>query len=412
MKEINIITKCRVCEGNLKFIMSLGNQYVSDFVEDQKDTIQVPLELAQCENKECGLLQLQHNAPPESMWNDHYGYKSGINRLIRENLEEIAEEIEDLMKGKLKPDNYVIDIGANDGTLLEYYLTPNKTRRIGFEPSSNVAAEAEAKGLGIIRDFFNKEEFRKITPIEKAKVITAISMFYDLDNPNQFLKDIKECLAEDGIFVIQQNYLKSMLEQNAFDNIVAEHRCYYSLQSLKYLLERNGLELFDVKFNDINGGSIRTYIKHKGCESFKISPRVKESMDADLAAGLNTAKPYEEFADRIAKIKREVMHFLKKETAKGKKIVGCGASTRGNTTLQYFGITPDLISVIGDSNPAKWGKKTPGSLIPIVSLEEVKKINPDYQFVLIWHLFEAIREKEGKGKFILPMPYFRIEENQ
>ena len=412
MKKVLEIKECRSCYSkDFKPILSLGNQYITNFIEskeEQKKIPQVPLDLVLCDN--CKLLQLKHNAPPESMWGDQYWYKSGISTTIKDDLKDIVRNI--YKKMSLKKGHLVVDIGCNDGTLLEFYNQKENLILVGFEPSNNVAQEASKKNFRVINDFFNAEKFKETFRDKKAKVITAISMFYDLENPNQFLKDITSILDPHGLFVIQQNYLMSMLEQNAFDNIVAEHRCYYSLQSLKYLLERNGLELFDVKFNDINGGSIRTYIKHKGCESFKISPRVKESMDADLAAGLNTAKPYEEFADRIAKIKREVMHFLKKETAKGKKIVGCGASTRGNTTLQYFGITPDLISVIGDSNPAKWGKKTPGSLIPIVSLEEVKKINPDYQFVLIWHLFEAIREKEGKGKFILPMPYFRIEENQ
>ena len=396
------IKRCRSCNGELIPIIDLGNQAVCNF-GDGKD-VKFPLELVMCGNTKCRLLQLKHNAPPESMWNENYGYKSGINRLIRENLKEIVDDIEQLKQ--LKPDNYVIDIGSNDGTLLNYYSNPNKLRRIGFEPSINVAKESEEKGFTIVRNFFNEEEFRKITKIGKAQVITAISMFYDLDNPNQFLKDIKGCLDEDGIFIIQQNYLKSMLEQNAFCNICHEHRCYYSLQSLKYLLEQNGLEIFDVKFNDINGGSIRTYIKHKEYKFYEITNNVSIALQKDIEAGLDTLEPYNKFAERIKNIKEKCINFLKEQKRLDKKVYGCGASTRGNTILQYFEITPELMIAIGDANKEKWGKKTSGSGIPIVSPEEIK--DADYQFVLIWHLFEAIKEKEQNTNFIVPMPEPRV----
>ena len=216
-KEIKPINNCRVCGGKLTDILTLGNQYVSDFVKNQKDTIQVPLDLARCEYKDCGTIQLRHNAPPESMWNDHYGYKSGINRLIRENLRDIVSSVESTLKDRLNETSIVVDIGANDGTLLENYSVP-RISRIGFEPSANVAAEARAKGLMIVPDFFNAAAYQAITD-KKADAITSISMFYDLDNPNEFLQDIKSTLSKDGVFIIQQNYLKSMLEQNAFDNI-------------------------------------------------------------------------------------------------------------------------------------------------------------------------------------------------
>ena len=400
---MNTITKCRVCKSEIKEIFSLGNQFISDFVDNPKDNIQVPLDLVMCQNKDCGLLQLKHNAPPESMWNDHYGYKSRINRLIRENLKDISDNIKELKQ--LKTTSFVIDIGSNDGTLLDYYSFPNKIQRIGFEPSSNVAKESEEKGFTIINDFFNANAYNKLTN-KKADVITAISMFYDLDDPNQFLQDIKTCLKEDGIFVIQQNYLLSMLEQNAFCNICHEHRCYYSLQSLKYLLEQNGLEIFDVKFNDINGGSIRTYIKHKEYKFYEITNNVSIALQKDIEAGLDTLEPYNKFAERIKNIKEKCINFLKEQKRLDKKVYGCGASTRGNTILQYFEITPELMIAIGDANKEKWGKKTSGSGIPIVSPEEIK--DADYQFVLIWHLFEAIKEKEQNTNFIVPMPEPRV----
>ena len=271
--------------------------------------------------------------------------------------------------------------------------------------------EGYNKNFTLFNDFFTAKPFLQFSHGQKADAITAISMFYDLDKPNEFLQDVKSCLSDDGVFVIQQNYLKSMLEQNAFDNICHEHRVYYSLKSLDFLLKQNDLEIFDVDFNDINGGSIRTYVQHKNGEQF-ITPMVRDAMQADIAAGLDTAKPYEAFARRIEILKDDSIHFLKEQNRKGRTVLGCGASTRGNTILQYFGITEDLIPAIGDSNRDKWGKKTPGSLIPIVSPKTIQELKPDYQYVLIWHLFDAIKEKEGKGKFAVPLPYFRVEEGE
>jgi len=393
------VKDCRVCDGGLDYVLSLGDQYVADF-RHEKGGLQVPLDLARCDD--CGLVQLRDNAPAESMWNDHYGYKSGINRLIREDLRDIVTNVRSIVS--LNEESYVVDIGANDGTLLGYHTVP-KTQRVGFEPSQNVFDEASDKGFTMFNDFFSAQPFLEYSQGKKADAITAISMFYDLDNPNRFLRDIKQSLSKKGVLVIQQNYLKSMLEQNAFDNICHEHRCYYSFHSLEGLLNRNGLATFDVSFNDINGGSIRTYITHQGAR--RKSPRVEEAMQRDIQAGLNTLRPYEEFAQRAEFLKRISVDFLQQQKERGRKVYGLGASTRGSTTLQYFGITPELIPFIGDANPEKWGKLMAGSWIPIVSPEQVAEDNPDYQYVLIWHLFNAIREK---GKFILPLPKFREVE--
>jgi len=253
------IKECRSCGSDSFFpILSLGNQYVTNFInskDEQGETI--PLELVLCGN--CSLLQLKHNTPPQLTWNDQYWYKSGISSTIKADLKDISEKakkIKELEKGDI-----IVDIGCNDGTLLDFYN--NSIKGVGFEPSKNVAEEAKSKGHYIINNFFNAKDFKDRFGNEKAKIITAISMFYDLDNPNQFLEDIVSCLDKDGLFVIQQNYLVTMLEQNAFDNICHEHREYYSLGSLENILKKYGLEIFDVEQNSINGGSIRTYMKLK-----------------------------------------------------------------------------------------------------------------------------------------------------
>lgn len=410
------IKRCRSCGSErLNPIISLGNQYVTNFIssEEEHNSIpRVPLNLVLCE--ECKLLQLEHNAPPESMWGGQYWYKSAINRLIREDLQDIVEKSKGLVN--LERGDIVIDIGCNDGTLMGFYDKDLGLEVAGFEPSINVAEEAERKGFKVINDFFNYGSFIHNFGVKKAKVITAISMFYDLEDPNIFLRDIVSALDKDGLFVIQQNYLVKMLENNAFDNICHEHREYYSLTSLKHLLDRHGLEIFDVEENGINGGSIRTYIKLRDNESLgtqESANRVRLVLEKEKNSGLDTKIPYEEFADRIVNIKKELIDFLIEEKRAGKRICGLGASTRGNTTLQYFELGPDLIDCIFDRNSDKWGKKTVGTLIPIESPDKIGGFNPDYQLVLIWHIFKGIGDDEKEfikkgGKFILPLPSYRV----
>ncbi len=410
------IKKCRSCGSeNFVPILSLGKQYVTGFIESEteQEGKDVPLDLILCGN--CKLLQLKHNAPPEFMWGEQYWYKSGISITIKDDLKDIVEKSQKLVR--LKKDDIVVDIGCNDGTMFDFYDKKKGLVLVGFEPSGNVAREAKEKGYLIINNFFNAKDFKKEFGGKKAKLITAISMFYDLEDPNKFLQDIVSVLGEKGLFIIQQNYLLTMLEQNAFDNICHEHREYYSLTSLKRLLDKYDLEVFDIEQNDINGGSIRTYIKFKdnpeigGFEGAE--KRIEKTLEKEKVAGLDTLKPYQEFASRISGIKQKLLDFLKQEKEEGKKICIYGASTRGNVALQYFGLGGDLIECIADKNPDKWGKKTIGSLITITSPEEMRKINPDYLLVNTWHFFDEIKNQEKEyseagGKFIVALPEFRV----
>lgn len=411
------IKRCRSCGSeNLKEIIDLGEHYISNFVgsEEQHGT-RVPLTLVLCNEKNggCGLLQLKHNAPPEEMWGEQYWYKSGINPTIRADLKDIVENAENLIG--LDEGNIVVDIGCNDGTMFDYFSSKD-ILKVGFEPSKNVAKEGEEKAFKIITDFFSAEEFEKEFPEKKAKIITAISMFYDLENPNKFLEDIKTCLDDNGLFIIQQNYLVKMLENNGLDNICHEHREYYSFRSLKHLLERHGLKIFDVVLNGINGGSIRTYIRKKGSP---LSPlegaegRMEAVEKHEIELGLNTSEPYENFAQEVNKIRDKILRFINEENSEGKTICASGASTKGNTTLQYFGLGPDKIKAIEDKNSDKFGKKTVGTLIPIDSPEEVDKLKPDYLFVLIWYFLEDVKRNQRKflengGKLIVPLPVPKV----
>jgi len=414
MDKSKEIKKCRICDSqDLAPIISLGNQYVTNFIKDDNSgQIKCPLELVLC--KRCKLLQLKHNAPPESMWNEQYWYKSGISLTIKEDLKDIVENVENIMN--LKEGDIIVDIGCNDGTIFKFYNNKN-INLLGVEPSKNVAKEASKKGYDIINNFFNYEDYKEKFGDKKAKVITAISMFYDLENPNEFMGDIVKILDKEGLLVIQQNYLVTMLKNNAFDNICHEHREYYSLLSLKNLLKKYNLEVFDIKQNSINGGSIRTYIKFKGNDKIKgfegSEKRLEEIKEIEREMQLDTLKPYLEFALRINKIKEDLLDFIKKEKINGKKICAYGASTRGNVILQYFDLDEKLITCIADKNPDKWEKRTVGNLIPIVSPEELRKINPDYVLVMVWHFFEEIKKQEKEyfekgGKFIVPLPKFRV----
>lgn len=414
------IEKCRVCGSrNLSRILSLGDLYVSDFLDspDNSKGIKAPLELVLCNVKDggCGLLQLRHTVSNEAMYRN-YWYRSGINKTMTDELKGIADKAATI--ANLRAQDYVIDIGANDGTLLRGYKLPN-LNTVGFEPARNLAQYNKNGTTKIIADFFTHAAWQKEYGEKKAKVITAIGMFYDLDDPNVFVADVVKCLDDEGLLVIQMMYLPSFLERNAFDGICHEHLEYYSLCSLENLLKRHGLEVFDVEMREhINEGSVRFYIRkrHKG-SSLRILSGAADRVDAlrakEAGLGLNGKDAYEALVNRILAEKEKVVSFIKREVAKGKKVHGYAASTKGNTTLQFYGLTPDLIEAIADRNPQKYGKYTSGTLIPVISEEDSRAQKPDYYFILAWHFLPEFTSREAEylkngGKFIVPMPEFRV----
>lgn len=415
--EIKARTTCRVCDSESVIpILSLGNHYFSDFVDSSNEKgTKIPLELLLCDvtSGGCGLLQLRHTTPPELMYRQ-YWYKSGINQTMRDALADITAKAESLVK--LSPGDIVLDIGSNDSTLLRSYNTKDLILA-GFEPATNLMEEARIDTSKIINDFFNYDSFKKEFGDKKAKIITAIAMFYDLEDPNKFVSDVARCLDKEGVFIIQQNYLCSMLKQNAFDNISHEHLEYYSLMSLNNLLKRHNLEIFDVELNDINGGSFRTYIKYKGSGTIGGFSGAGSRL-ADLEAyedtlELQNRKIYDKFAARINETKERLTTFIKEETKKGKKVYVYGASTRGNTLLQYFNLDYTLLKAAAERNPAKWGKKTIGTWIPIISEDQARLEKPDYFLILPWAFLKEFKEREkgflkSGGKFIVPLPNFEI----
>lgn len=405
--KITPIRECRSCKSKkLTTVLSLGKSYLSDFVTTNKKPASYPLVLVLC--NDCNLLQLKHTAPSFLLYTEHYGYKSGINQTMKTELKEIAQKnIEKLNSSKKKL--LVMDIGANDGSLLSTYS--KSLERVGVEPIKKLAKECKAHAHIVINDFFNYEAYKKALGERKADIISAISCFYDMEDPNQFVADVKKVLDENGIFVVQQNYLVKMLTQNAFDNIVHEHLEYYSLLVLQNLLKRHGLEVFDLELRELNGGSFRTYIGFAGKRP--ISNSVYEQQELEKLIGLHRKKIYTDFAKRIRKAKKEVYSFIKSKVTEGKKVYLYGASTRGNTLLQYFDLDNKLIEKAVERNPEKWGKKIASVNIPIISEEQARKEKPDYMLVLPWFFKEEFLEREqaflqSGGHFIFPLPQLEI----
>ncbi len=406
---------CRVCGSKqLTPILSLGNQFVTNFVDEPEgDYPKGPLELVLCnlKNGGCGLLQLKHTVERDIMYRK-YWYRSGISTTMVQALGDITEAVEKITS--LKEGDVVVDIGANDGTLLRQYKTSGLVK-VGFEPSNlwKLALEGNAK---IINDYFNYASFSKVFSDKKAKAITTIAMFYDLEDPNVFVEDIRKCLDKNGIWIIQMNYLGLMIENNTFDNISHEHLEYYSLLSLSYLLERHEMCVFDVELNDVNGGSFRVFVKHKnGYLKTQVGSqrRIQKQKAYERQMGLGDAKVYLDFAKRIERNRQKLLAFMSKEIGNGKRIFIYGASTRGLVVLQYYGIDKKLISGAADMNSDKWGKYIVGTGIPIVSVEEYRRKKPDYLFVLPYHFLEEIKQQEKKfledgGKMIVAIPDFAV----
>ena len=410
---------CRVCNGSLTSILSLGEHYVSDFpAHGEPDGVKAPLELVLCER--CKLLQLKHTVPAELMY-QNYWYRSGTNKTMCEALAEIANKSEDLIH--LHKGDAVLDIGCNDGTLLKAYKTEGLFK-IGFDPAKNLAKYSITIADKLVVDFFTDDNYMAEADLKnvRPKIVTSIAMFYDLEEPRKFVESVKAVMHPEGVWIIQLSYLPLMLKTNEVGNICHEHLEYYSLQSLEYLLHLYDLEVVDMEMNDINGGSIRVYVRNINASKDAFgdatyrklaSDRVETFRQTEIKMGLNNPQGYIEFADRVERIKCDVVSFIQEQVQRGKKVYVYGASTKGNTLLQYFGLDNTLITAAAERNPNKWGKVTVGTHIPIISEDDARAANPDYFLVLPWHFLEEfmIREKEylrAGGRFIIPMPYFTL----
>ncbi len=398
------IKKCRLCNSKkLINIHNFGNHYVSNFVTKRnvKKGVKAPLNLVYCKN--CKLLQLEHSAPQEIMYKKFYWYRSGVTNTMKYALKDIFLKVKKM--SLLKKGDTILDIGANDGTLLKYFKNDGYTT-IGCEPAKNLTNELKKNSNYVIDNFWNYKYLSNILnkhKLKKPKVITAIGMFYDLEDPSKFISDAANSLDENGVFITQLMCLNSMIKKNDLSNICHEHLEFYSYSSLKFLFEKNGFKIMKIEENEINGGSYRIFCKKN----------IKKSIAYREKTSLNDIK---KFIKRVKQNKKKCLSFLRKCKADGKKVFIYGASTKGNTLLQYYGIDSKMISFASERSPEKWGKYTIGTGVEIISEDYARKLNPEYFFVMPYAFIKefVIREKKwlkNGGKFILPFPNFKVLNN-
>lgn len=403
----------------MKNLFSLGNLYVSDFVKDTGTPRSGRSELNLVLNTDTGLVRLDKVTPQNEMYGK-YWYRSSTNLTMKKELQSVVNSICDIIE--LKDNDVWVDIACNDGTLLSYI--PKNLIRIGIDPADDsYKKESEKHSDLIIQNYFTAREFKNSKfGNRKAKIITTIAMFYDLDDPASFIKDVYEILEEDGVWVIQLSYTPMMISQVAFDNICHEHIYYYSLFNIKKLLNTCGFDVVDTLVNDVNGGSFRLYVMKSSSQKLNFGTlpyrdscnvRINSLLEYEKTLNLDKEDTWINFYKNIQILKTKTINFIKEEKLKGKKIWAYGASTKGNTLLQYFELDNSLIDGIAERNPLKFGLKTIGTNIPIFSEEDMRKAKPDYLLILPWQFIRefTLREEnylKGGGKFIVPCPKFYI----
>lgn len=402
---------CRINKDtNLSKVLDLGDQVLTGVFPRSIDeeVTSGPLELVW--SSQSGLLQLGHSYDCTEMYGENYGYRSGLNQSMVDHLTLKACFLEKLTS--LSQGDVVLDIGSNDGTTLKAY--PKKgVKRIGIDPTGAKFSNFYPEGITLVPDFFSKKNYFQVTS-NKAKIVTSISMFYDLEDPIHFAKEVFETLADDGVWHLEQSYMPTMLRLNAYDTICHEHLEYYSLGAIKNIMKAADLKIIDVSMNNINGGSFAVTVVKESCNKYlPNTPIIDWLLSQEDRMALDTLKPYQEFEKRVMKHRHSLINLIHSLVADGKKILGYGASTKGNVLLQFCGLTTKEIPAIADVNPDKFGCFTPGTHIPIISESEARAMKPDYFLVLPWHFKEGIlrREKaftQNNGKFIFPFPEIEI----
>ena len=404
---------CRICGSSaLTQVIDLGEQYLQgSFIKPGKETPplrKIPTKLVRCDptidEEACGLLQTETSVPPVILYSA-YWYRSGTNQTMRDHLKGIADVASDFVG---KADARVLDIGCNDGTLLFSY--PDSFVKFGVDPS-DIAREIP-RGITVVQDTFPSHELNGLIAGRRFDIVTSIAMFYDLENPVDFVEQVKAILSEDGIWIFEVSYMPAMLAMNSYDTICHEHLEYYSFSVIENLMQRCGMKVIKVEFNNINGGSIRCYVTH--VSNFKFKSRenqltLEQVRQQEFDLELDTDKPYKNFQGRINRHKEELSGLLKALKREGKKIHIYGASTKGNTILQWCGLDNTIIDYAADRNPDKDGARTIGTDIPIVSEEKSRAMKPDYYLVLPWHFRDEFLDREkafldAGGGFIFPLP--------
>jgi hypothetical protein len=410
MARYSALKRCRVSGSkHLVPVLDLGEQALTGvFPRTTEEAVTTgPLRLVWCPDS--GLLQLDHSFDLREMYGDNYGYRSGLNQSMVRHLTAKAGELQRL--NDLGPGDTVLDIGSNDGTTLKAYTVPG-IYRVGMDPTGSKFRQYYTDDITLVPDFFSAQAYWRARP-HAAKIITSIAMFYDLENPLEFVQQVEQVLAPGGVWHFEQSYMPSMLRMTSYDTVCHEHLEYYSLGVVRGLLASAGMRLLDVKMNSVNGGSfavtaVRNNDPRQGSEAV-----IEWLLGQEERMGLDTPRPYREFEERVYRHRADLMRLLTNLSAAGKKVIGYGASTKGNVVLQFCGVTNDQVITIAEVNPDKFGALTPGTHIPIISEVEARAMGPDYFLVLPWHFKEGIVAREAKflakgGRLIFPFPEIEI----
>jgi len=401
------ITDCRLCgSAKLTSILDLGNQALTGvFPKSREEEIPTgPLQLCKCDD--CDLVQLRHNYDLGKLYGETYGYRSGLNQSMVRHLHQKVAKIQAL--ANLHDGDLVLDIGANDSTLLQAYPSQG-LRLVGIDPSGPKFAQYYLPHIELVPDFFSAALVRQRFPGRRAKVVTSIAMFYDLEHPMDFVRDIVEILDDDGLWVFEQSYLPLMLDTNSYDTVCHEHLEYYALKQIKYMTDRMGLKIVDIELNDVNGGSFAITAAKEKSSHTAAGGLIESALEEERRRDLGNTDTYRQFAARVSEHRERLLGLLGALKREGKKILGYGASTKGNVLIQYCGLDSELVPCIAEVNEDKFGAYTPGSRIPIVSEREARAMRPDYFLVLPWHFRKGIMGRErdflaNGGKFIFPLP--------
>ena len=409
----NFVTlkSCRISgSSNLVPVLNLGNQALTGVFPKNKDEgITVgPLELVWCPDS--GLLQLRHSYDLTEMYGINYGYRSGLNQTMVKHLHNKVGYLNRLCP--LAEGDIVLDIGSNDGTLLSAYQTGG-INRVGIDPTGVKFSHYYTDGIQLIPDFFTAEAYRSKFKGREAKIITSIAMFYDLECPGDFVADIARILDVEGVWHFEQSYMPTMLRMNAYDTVCHEHLEYYSLHVVKKLVEQYDLKIIDVQMNAVNGGSFAVTVARRESNFKPNSTVIDWLLGQEDRLGLHTPRPYRDFEERVFRHRDDLVRLVRSLRADNKRIVGYGASTKGNVVLQFCGFDSRDIECIAEVNTDKFGSYTPGTHIPILSEDEVRAMQPDYMLVLPWHFRDSIIRREAEylasgGRLIFPMPEIEI----
>lgn len=404
------VEKCRICGNhNLVGILDLGKQMLTGvFPKTKDDEVTVgPLKLVKCYgDNACGLVQMEHSYDLGEMYGDNYGYRSGLNASMVAHLKAKVKRI--LAKKHLKSGDLVIDIGSNDSTTLQAYPAID-LNLVGIDPTGKKFKSFYPSHIKLIPDFFSSNLVKQSFPNQKAKVVTSFSMFYDLEAPLDFMREVYEILDDDGIWVFEQSYMPTMLETSSYDTVCHEHLEFYALKQIQWMANNIGFKIIDVEFNDINGGSFSITIKKANGDQSIIS-EIQKILDAETDLGLDTLKPFAEFEERVKQTRNNLLKFISEVKGSGKTIAALGASTKGNVLLQYCGITTNEVSCVGEVNTEKFGCFTPGSWLPIISEDDLLSQKPDYLIVLPWHFksFFVEQEKFKNTTLVFPLPSLEL----